>query len=278
MQQDELANIFARNLTLSSIPPPADPVAQRDPITAPQSEEKPQAIVYASTHYTHSYHLAPKAASEPSSTTIPREDLVAIFLRNNIDPSLLVPSQINLFQNADDDQRLRLLELWRISPPSYGNHALAQELSTTWQVTSLEQEEELARLRYERKMEDDRSNILAHHQHQMDGIMEDVPELTSRPSTTSPVLGQRERERERRNSVEPYMVSGYEALARRDYANQANTLRESTRHNTATDPVYKNTGLWEKPDMSSMENQYGAFAAMRDGYGGFQDNDDVMMM
>lgn len=89
--------------------------------------------------------------------------------------------------------------------------------------------------------------------------------------------------------AEPYMLSGYETLARRDYEEQARLnaqretmamegmnqpLQESTRYNQATDPAYYRG--WEKSGTSSepqadMENQYGRIM-------GFQAADDDEMM
>jgi hypothetical protein len=73
---------------------------------------------------------------------------------------------------------------------------------------------------------------------------------------------------------EPYIVSGYDMLAQRDYEESAQSatdhLQDSTRYNQATDPVYNNAnsngGLWEKNvgSLLDMENKYGAFAHARD--------------
>lgn len=65
--------------------------------------------------------------------------------------------------------------------------------------------------------------------------------------------------------AEPYMASGYDMLARREYEQSA---KESS-YNQATDPVYNSTGgngLWQKNvgSISDMENNYGAFAYARE--------------
>ncbi len=72
-----------------------------------------------------------------------------VLRQHSIDPSALLPNQIHLFQNADDEQRMRLIELWRIAPPSY---PLEEHLNGTWISTTLEREEALARVRFEQQM------------------------------------------------------------------------------------------------------------------------------
>ncbi len=57
-----------------------------------------------------------------------------------------------LFEQAEDDQRSRLIELWRIVPPSYGRNGgqvLADKLGE-YQTTTMAQEEKLAWLGYQR--------------------------------------------------------------------------------------------------------------------------------
>lgn len=243
MQQEELARLFEQNLNFA--PPPSNPTPPPEPISLSPPEEPKRAssepITYISTHYTHSAHLArPREASPPLSTSshLERSDLEQVLISQSIDPGVLFPSQLTLFQNADPDQRLRLLELWRISPPTYAQHERIWE-SGLWPETSLQQEEALAKERYERLM----GARQAHH-HVADGIMYNE---TSSPQPPK--------------SAEPYMQSGYEALARREYeASVAHTgmpLQETTRYNLATDPAYMKAG------QQDMENQYGAFQAMR---------------
>lgn len=287
MQQDELARLFQANLNLSQHPAQPTPLPQPDEQIIPeepvQQQQQPVAektIIYASQHYTHSHHVVPTRHIPPlpevKKTPIEASQLGEIFLRNSIDPSLLFPSQIDLFQNADDDQRLRLLELWRISPPQgrqgYPNgvdYNMSRQLYD-WPPTSLAQEEAMAKLRYEKALEESvQSEAIRKHQQELDesmsgldvaAVQETRNLLTSSPDT---------------QNAEPYVVSGYDMLAKREYeesAKQASSLlKESSRYNQATDPVYNNnthtgTGLWEKHvgSMLDMENQYGAFAHARD--------------
>lgn len=244
MQQDELAQLFAANMHLSQNAQQIQQTQQSEPVEQQQQQqqepEAPKTIVYASSHYTHSHHVVPtRSVSEPPARThIEMSELGAILLRNSINPELLFPSQVELFQNADDDQRLRLLELWRISPPqgrqgypSGTDYNLSRQLYD-WPPTSLAQEEAMAKLRYEKSQQEEQK----------------ARELSSSPQV-----------------AEPYMMSGYDMLAKREYEQSA----KEPSYNQATDPVYNNTGgngLWQKNvgSISDMENNYGAYAYARE--------------
>lgn len=241
MQQDELAQLFAANMHLSQNASQQTQQVQQvqQEQTQQQEQEAPKAIVYASSHYTHSHHVVPARSifEPPVRTHIDMSELGLILLRNSINPELLFPSQVELFQNADDDQRLRLLELWRISPPqgrqgypAGTDYNMSRQLYD-WPPTSLAQEESMAKLRYEKT-----------HQEQQ-----------TRDLSASPPV------------AEPYMTSGYDMLAKREYEQSA---KEATYH-PATDPVYNSastSGLWQKNvgSISDMENNYGAFAYARE--------------
>lgn len=253
MQQDELAQLFSARMNLSQAAPQQtqQELPQQVPQQQPQEYEAPKQIVYASQHYTHSHHVAPtRSISEPPlKTHIPISDLATVLLRNSIDPTLLFPSQIDLFQNADDDQRLRLLELWRISPPTgRQGHPAGTDYSMSrqlydWPPTSLAQEETMAKLRYDKEHADaaQQADIQAHQQ--------------SLERSMSPAV------------AEPYMASGYELMARREYEDSA---RGANTYSSATDPVYNSAsnggGLWQKNvgSVLDMENNYGAFAYSRE--------------
>ena len=65
--------------------------------------------------------------------------------------------------------------------------------------------------------------------------------------------------------AEPYMASGYDMLAKREYEQSA----KDSSYNQATDPVYNSTGsngLWQQNvgSISDMENNYGNFAYARE--------------
>jgi hypothetical protein len=253
MQQEELIGLFSRTLNFSNpTPPPEEHLAlpQRKPEVV---EEQP--TIYASQHYVPNRHMLPvRFFTPPAEPQAPQprplsdEEIVEVLNRNSIDPQALFPSQVNLFRNADNDQRLRLLELWRISPPNLGSYDLAKEQST-WLSTTLQQEEQMAKLRYERQMSDRSLGAPAVQQ----------PE---RPSS-APESG-----RSRTSTqAEPYMMSGYEMLAQREYElSNSQPLQESTRYNQATDPAFRASGTWEK-GVADMENRYGSYDQMREGGG-----------
>lgn len=277
-QQEELARLFQAHMSLNQqLKPPTPPPEQEQEMCLGQPlqvQEQAQAqdinriaspIVYSSTHYTHSAHLASpqRPSTAPARTHIDPSDLQNIFINNSIDPSLLFPSQVDLFHNADDSQRLRLLELWRISLPSNRPGSplslsgdiqfnVAQQLYD-WPPTSLAQEEAMAKLRYE--------HIMA-EKAQSDHILGHEEELATSMSPKSESEAVRETRvvlasNEGGENVEPYMASGYDMLAKREY--EASALREG-RYNQATDPVYNSPGK----SYVEMENRYGAFAHARD--------------
>jgi hypothetical protein len=280
MPQEELARLFSSSLTLSSSPNPPQYTPREEPPAQQQQEqheqhepEQPvqQPITYISQHYTHTHHVVPivhKPRPVPTPLTTP--DLVEVLLRNSVDPTHLFPSQISLFQNADEDQRLRLLELWRISPPQ-GRQGIPDGIDYNtsrqlydWPPTSLAQEEAMAKLRYEKRAEQERQakEIRLHElqlQQSMDMNQESAAAQATRNALSSP----------ERQNAEPYILSGYEALAAREYERSAQEgLRESTRYNQAVDPVYKGTGpgMWEKHVGATvdMENQYGAYEQLKE--------------
>ncbi|KAL1303676.1 hypothetical protein AAFC00_007030 [Neodothiora populina] len=149
--QDELAQLFERNMIFSQPLPqyPTTPDKQFHMQTPAQAQ-----IIYSSQHYTGAYHYSPvepvQEARVDSPMSFPVDDLTNILLRNDIDPASLSPSQSKLFADADSEQRLRLLELWRISPPDNESHDRSD--LAVWPLTSLAQEEESARLRYEKRL------------------------------------------------------------------------------------------------------------------------------
>ena len=168
-QHDELAQLFAQNMQLSQ------QAAQHQQQQAQQMHRDPemveavtqisekeqsggQPIAYISSHYTGTAHVRPTdVTSEPSQSPPPPynesfmpEAMAETLRQHSIEPAALLPNQIHLFLNADYEQRLRLLELWRIAPPSY---PLEDHLNGTWVTTSVQREEDLARARYERQQQ-----------------------------------------------------------------------------------------------------------------------------
>ncbi|KAF2749983.1 hypothetical protein M011DRAFT_285448 [Sporormia fimetaria CBS 119925] len=276
MQQEELVQLFADKFCLSQKPQYPSPVPVEQ---FPQHENDlvPSAapITYVSQHYTHSYHVIPTAPSvvTPLKTTLDEAQLESVLRQHRIDPSLLFPSQIGLFQNADDDQRLRLLELWSISPPQGrqshlggADFNLSRQLYD-WPPTSLAQEEAMAKLRFERQAQEQaQSEEILMHEEQLHQSM--LPNESAAVQATRSLLTSSPDA----YSAEPYILSGYDMLAKRDYEESAQAaathLQESTKYNQSTDPAYKtdNGTSWQKHvgSIVDMENQYGAFAHARD--------------
>lgn len=259
MQQEELAHLFSAHMNLSQAAqqptqPPQQMQFEESMQQQLEAEHMPKHIVYASQHYTHTHHIPRSVSEPPPKTHIEPSNLESVLLRNSIDPSFLFPSQLDLFQNADDDQRLRLLELWRISPPTGRqgypegtDYSMSRQLYD-WPPTSLAQEETMARLRYEGNQ----------------GATSDQEHIQQQTDQTSMLPASPPSQ-----SAEPYMTSGYELMAQREYEHSAqsadNPRGESGKYNHATDPVY-NGGLWQKNvgSVSDMENQYGAYALARE--------------
>ncbi|KAE8446874.1 hypothetical protein EG329_011505 [Mollisiaceae sp. DMI_Dod_QoI] len=269
--QDDLAALFQRNLSLQT---PTYVASKQEPVVE-------QPITYSiSQHYHHSTHIAAqpsRPASEPPQTD---QLTVEIILgRHGVDMNSLFPSQIALFKLADASQQMRLIELWRICPPDYNKQDLAN--FDNWPGTSFQQEEAMAKLRYERQMLDERMSRTGGDQHSM-GSAEDAMSDASTTAPLTPIQAGDGRWQTQAHGAEPYMQSGYESLAAREYEQSARPSKDIYSHfgtavggpnyNKATDPVYKTIedvhkfpnvgGDWEalmQQRQVAMENQYGAF-------------------
>lgn len=283
---DDLAALFSRNLSLQNAPYAAPAVS----VPTHQTSRPEEAITYSITqHYHHSAHVASPKPSRPVSTPPPtdQETTEIILGRHGVDVTTLFPSQIELFKSAEPTQQMRLVELWRISPPNYGGHALAQDLGT-WPATSLQQEEAMAKLRYERQMLEERASRIHatddHLQH-LDGSDDMMSDGEQSNAPMTPIQGGDGRwlgAIHLGHSPEPYMMSGYESLAQREYEVSARGPSKDIyshfgmavggpAYNQATDPVYKNTANindgWasrtQEEQQRAMEDQYGAFTQRR---------------
>lgn len=275
---EDLATLFSRNLSLN-------------PCVAPKEEPKPETpIVYSiSQHYHHSAHLATqqqqpsRPASEPPQTDQLTTEI--ILSRHGVDAASLFPSQLELFKSADASQQMRLIELWRICPPNYGGAALTQDL---WSQTNFQQEEAMAKLRYERQMLEERMSRAGGDQGMdTEDTMSDESSTAAMPLT--PIQGGDSRW----VNPEPYMASGYEALAQREYEQSAGPSKDIYSHfgtgvggqtyNHSTDPVYKTIedihkfpnvgGNWQRlveQRQQAMENQYGTFEQFQHTQGEFK--------
>jgi hypothetical protein len=283
---EDLAALFSRNLSLHN-PPYVAP--KEEP-----SQDEPTYTYSITQHYHHSAHLAKQQPSRPASEPPQTDQLTTeiVLSRHGVDASSLFPSQIDLFKTADASQQMRLIELWQICPPNYGGHALSQDL---WNgpATSLEQEEAMAKLRYERQMLEERMSRTAGDQGGMDNAEDTMSDAsTNQPMT--PIQGGDGRWMGAGSvqTPEPYMVSGYESLAQHEYERSAQrpskdiyshfgTAVGGPTYNQATDPVYNKVsdihtypnvgGDWEQllvQRQMAMENQYGAFEQFQHNTGG----------
>lgn len=221
--QDDLINLMARNLNLNPLEHQHQLNLSMPP--TPQVVPQPAPITYITQHYHHSGHQAP-AHEVPVST---------ILEHVGVDHSALLPSQLALFKNAGDEQRQRLIELWQISPPTYGSQMHPLHLGN-WPETSMEREEEAARYRL----------LMAEEE---------------KPKSMLPGLAGSEP----RNNAEPYIVQGYANLpningntAPMEYRGVA---KKEEAYKASSDPAYISREWWNLSDDEPMEHQYGMLQA-----------------
>ncbi|KAK5943193.1 hypothetical protein PMZ80_004199 [Knufia obscura] len=224
--QDELSDMMARNMHLGVQAPTADMSNPPTPEVVPQ----PAPITYISQHYHHSAHVVP--------TTTTDDIPVSTILRHaGVNADALLPSQLQLFKNAQRDQQERLVELWRIAPPTYGNQLVSGNMGD-WPQTNLEMEETAARERYEKQEQQRLKN------------------LSVLPSQDTRAL------------AEPYMTNRYDEEMSMD--------NDAPIHRQATDPAYnREREWWHMAAGGPMEHQYGMVqqAQMMRGFCGVVDGD-----
>jgi len=240
--QEELSDLMARNMHLSNNTIQPTFTAVTPP--TPQLDPQPTPIAYITQHYHHSTHQVRTTTANdvPASQTL-REA--------GIDASVLFPSQLCLFKHAEPDQQLRLIELWRIAPPTYGQQMLSKNLGN-WPQTDIEQEEEAARHRWDKMSERERERNLNVEQ--------------------------------AKNTAEPYMVDGYDDLSKLHGVAPTNQaphvdLDKSEEYNRFNDPVYSSREWWQHMSETPMEHQYGVLEQMRiTGYGAVDMDGDKEML
>ncbi|KAJ9655016.1 hypothetical protein H2198_006061 [Neophaeococcomyces mojaviensis] len=216
--QDDLADLMARNMHLGSMQTPSHDVSMPPtPQVAPQSAP----ITYISQHYHHSSHQTPSvqlSEDMPTST---------ILQNAGVNTDALLPSQLQLFKNAQPDQQSRLIELWTIAPPTYGAQLVAGHMGN-WPQSSLEMEEEAARQRWEKQE------------------LERLKNLSVLPSSQESPM-----------NAEPYMSDGY--------GSNINGTTAPQEYRPATDPAYSREREWwhMAGDEEPMEHQYGMLQQMQ---------------
>jgi hypothetical protein len=213
--QDDLIDMMSRNLQLSPLQHGHDLSMPPTPQAVPQSAP----ITYITQHYHHSAHQ------------VPSHDLPASAILENagINASALFPSQLQLFNNAEPQQKLRLIELWQIAPPTYGTQVHPDDLAN-WPQTSMEKEEEAAKYRLQESEQE---------------------RLKSLSALPAPEV----------RSAEPYIVHGYDALpningmtAPMEFGSRVVKEEE---YKPSTDPAYDSREWWHLSDEEPMEHQYG---------------------
>ena len=204
---DELAGLMSRNLHLESMP------VQHDLSTPPTPQVIPMAtpIAYITQHYHHSTH---QAAS-------PTQSVSSVLKQAGVDATALLPSQLHLFRDGTLEQQQRLIELWKAAPPTYGNQMLGKYMNSDWPQTSMKQEEEAARQRWERSEQERLRNL-----------------CMLSPSQNG--SGQ----------AEPYMDGGYQNLP------NVNGMTAPTEYGSKS-VNDKSRGWWHLSDEEPMEHQYG---------------------
>lgn len=244
------------------------------------AEEAPQFNYSISQHYTHSAHIVKTPSvlvpvpttvkespdimfpngiiSQQCTESVQNSDVVnnvsvpamktpniglsiyQTLAQNHIRVDSLLPSQVTLFEQADDDQRSRLIQLWSISPGiTLGSHGTADGIDDYQNVT-IEREEEQALARWKEILSSDMDLEVAHacvH-----------TSISNRDPT---------------QAAEVYMKSGYEQLAERDYQKQERGFVNvapaiggmiSIPYKQATDPVYQ--AKWQ---FDNMEHEYAMY-------------------
>ncbi|KAL4930587.1 uncharacterized protein BDV17DRAFT_258010 [Aspergillus undulatus] len=114
--QDDLVSLFNAHMNMgptATMTGGHEAAASRPPITYSITQ-----------HYHHSAHVAQKAAvprpvqqgDAPSETNETAGRVFEVLRHNNVNPSSLTPSQLELFAHAMPEQQSRLVQMWQICP------------------------------------------------------------------------------------------------------------------------------------------------------------------
>lgn len=245
MSSTDLAELFRRSVNISSSTSRNSHIASQPELLGSHAvvQEEPVSINYSvSQHYTHSAHIVHSINAEqiaPSNIIESRPrglSIYQILAQHNIPPASLVRSQLTLFEQADEDQRARLIQLWSLSPPQRARNVGQSLVKMTgeYQAEASEYTEDLAWLHQKRHASDQ----LFHREGELKYDYGDYCSWV------------RENDLE---DAETYITSGYEQLAQRDYDEQRSrtvpaNLSSSAglifggRYNHATDPIYQGRG------------------------------------
>ena len=253
-QHDELAQLFSQ---FQVSPQQSQQQQQQQQSAEPQRPaletdvKASEHLHFTSMHYTPTHHILPayteqqQQQQEPSSISLATQHAL---LQNSIDPTVLLPQQIRLFESADGDQRLRLLELWRIAPP------IAQPLEAHLQTredssTSMEVEIEAARQRYEVLMMARRQQQ-RREEHGLDTHVVEAAPL-------SPIRGPGETAWPPAARMRAASILAAAAAAARASPLEAEPYMSNGYGVAALDPVYAAAaGLWQPPGGLSAQQRY----------------------
>lgn len=244
LSNTDLSEMFRRSLNISSTVSSSQSLAQPTLVRRQQDhvQEESTSINYSvSQHYTHSAHIAQAINTEQTSVgkfvgSRPSGlSMYQILTQNNIAPSSLVQSQLTLFEQADDDQRARLIQLWSLSSPqrTIANGPPLVSRTNEYRREAPDQAQELIWLQQQR--EAFRRSFQSGGDPRCDGDYGSWSEGSNL------------------EDAETYITSGYEQLAERDYQEQSQgtipTLLSASaglifdsRYSHAADPIYRSLG------------------------------------
>ena len=221
--QEELASLFKQNMHLAR--------PERVPqIVLPQASPTRYS---ASQHYHHSAHLASPGA-DTESTPLDRGflDIKAAIAEHGVDTAGLSQPQARLFATASADQQRGLVEIWRIAPPERGAWSSAEDA----EETTLVEEARRAEQRHEQRMAREAG---------MSGFVEIVPSPRG--------MDVEARRQADPHVAEPYMKSGYEILAERDYNRRA---AAAPPNKESFNPLGTAVGYYPPPETSFPEREW----------------------
>lgn len=230
--------LFDRQMSMGTVEVPQTP----EPSSPTSSQPSP--ITYSvSQHYHHSSHITQQAQAAgfeeqqffDTYSASTATDTSNILRSYNIDPFTLSPRQVELFEGAIPEQKSRLIQMWQICPETAERDPApgTRLLNDQYQY---------------------HSNAFVE-----DHDMNDIAQYGNG-------------DEDGQQYAEPYMVSGYEVLAKRDYelsgrkGYQTSPPSEPTTgapYRLASDPIYQSKRWWEHTDPQQMEHQYGAFEQFR---------------
>lgn len=240
---DELAALFASKMAMGApsitqhptqiATPPTPTLANSPPTTVPSSQSAP--ITHSITqHYHHSSHLLlsgsrnDQSMGEEVDGTFMNGDesgmsTEEVLMKRGIDPATLFASQMELFRQADSEQRNRLVELWRISPQMTASQNQHSAAGGQAQGITAENEEDM---------------------------MTDYEPNHAEPYVVSGYesLAQQEYERSANQPTSSSAPASHTVL-----------MAPSQTYTQATDPAYR--GAWNQ--QQTMADQYGAYEAKR---------------